>query len=59
MGSVLAAEGSAEGSAGPLTRFPLTLPLPEEAEEAEELTEMIECGRLLLRLSRSVDPQTE
>ena len=38
----------------------LTLPLPEEeAEEAEELTEMIECGRLLLRLSDIIEPHTE
>lgn len=44
----------------PLVRLSLTLPLPEEeAEEAEELTEMIECGRLLLRLSDIIEPHTE
>lgn len=40
-------------------RLSLTLPLPDEAEEAEELTEIIEWGRLLLRLSESIDPHTE
>lgn len=41
--------------------FP-TLPLPDdEAEdEAEELIEMMECGRLLVRLSASsMEPHTE
>ena len=42
-------------------KLSLTLPLPEEEadEEAEELTEMIEWGRLLLRLSDIIEPHTD
>ena len=47
------------GSCPLLTLVRLSL-LPDEADdEADELTEIIECGRLLLLLSERIDPHTE